>query len=100
MEKEPRIKVANPTWNGKYKEAKKESYRTTWNFYRAKEGFSDQLFLVKKADFCHPIYGEILSDSMHYPRGDVFEKRVFSYMKNRGWERIVYRHGSYTHENV
>lgn len=99
MEKEPKLKVANPTWNKKYKEAKKESYRTTWNFYQAKEGFSDQIFLVRKGDFSQPIYAEIRSDSTHFPRGDVFEKRVFSYMKNRSWERIIYRHGSYTHEN-
>jgi len=100
MEKDSRVKVANPTWNGNYKEAKKESYRTTWNFYRAEQGFSDQLFLVKRADFQGPIYGEIRPDSHHFPRGDVFEKRVFSYMKNRGWERITFRRGSYTHENV
>jgi hypothetical protein len=100
MEKDLTIKVANPTWNEKYKEAKKESYKTTWNFYRARDGFSDQLFLVRAADFQQPIYGEIRPDSHHYPRGDVFEKRVFSYMKNRNWERITYRRGSYTHENM
>lgn len=100
MEKRPEVKVANLTWNDNYREAKKESYRKTWNFYVAKEGFSDQMFLVRKKDFHGPIYGEIRSDGNHYPRGDVFEKRVFSYMKNRGWERITYRHGAYTHENV
>lgn len=100
MEKDPAIKVANLTWNGKYKEAKREAYKKSLYFYLAKEGFSDQMFLVKTADFRQPIYGEIRQDSSHYPRGDVFEKRVFSYMKNRGWERITYRWGSYTHENV
>jgi hypothetical protein len=100
MEKDENIKVANPTWNRNFPEARRESYRTTWNFYRARQGFSDQLFLVRKNDFRRPIYGEIRPDSHHYPRGDVFEKRVFSYMKNRGWERITYRRGSYVHENV
>ena len=100
MEKNPNYKVANPTWNGKYGEAKKESYRKSFRFFIAKEGFSDQLFLVKREDFCAPIYSEIRPDSHHFPRGDVFEKRVFSYMKNRQWERITYRHGSYTHENI
>jgi len=100
MEKNPRIKVANPTWNRNYKEAKSESRRTTWNFYLAGQGFSDQLFLVRREDFQKPIYGEIRPDSHHYPRGDVFEKRVFSYMKNRGWERITFRRGSYIHENL
>ncbi|MBU6447214.1 MAG: hypothetical protein KGQ49_07435, partial [Verrucomicrobia bacterium] len=55
--------------------------------------------LVKTADFQAPIYGEIRADGAHYPRGDVLEKRIFSYMKNRGWARITYRRGSYTHED-
>jgi hypothetical protein len=99
MEKKPRVKVANLTWNENYKEAKKESYRGTWNFYVSKRGFSDQMFLVRKKDFCAPIYGQIRADSHHFPRGDVFEKRIFSYMLNQNWERITFRRGSYTHEN-
>lgn len=100
MEKDPRISVANPVWNEKYKEAKKESYKSTWNFYAAKQGFSDQLFLVKQCEFRQPIYGEIRTDGSHYPRGDVFEKRVYSYLKNRDKRRIIFRRGSYTHENI
>lgn len=100
MGSHPQFKVANLTWNGKTDEAKQESYRRTWNFYVAKQGFSDQMFLIRTSDFRAPIYGEIHPDSHHYPRGDVFEKRVFSYMKNRNWERITFRRGSYTHENL
>lgn len=100
MQKHPQFKVANLTWNDNYGEAKRESYRRTWNFYVAKQGFSDQLFLVRRADFSAPIFGEIRSDAAHYPRGDVFEKRVFSFMKNHGWERITFNGGAYTHENV
>jgi len=100
MEKDPNKKVANLLWNDNYKEAKKESWRQTWNFFVSKSGFSDQMFLVKKEDFCAPIYGEIRPDGAHFPRGDVFEKRVFSYMKNRGFERITFKGGSYIHENI
>ena len=99
MEKVKHYKVANLVWNENYKEANKESYKKEWNFYISNHGFSDQMFLVKTADFCKPIYGEIHPDSHHFPRGDVWEKRVFSYMKNHGWERITYRRGSYIHEN-
>lgn len=99
MEKRKRCKVANLVWNGQYSEARKESYKRGWNFFVSKEGFSDQMFLVKTADFRAPIYGEIRSDSGHFPRGDVWEKRAFSAMKNRGWERLIYKRGSYTHEN-
>lgn len=100
MKKEEKVKVANLVWNERYDEARQESYKKTWNFFYAKEGFSDQMFLVKRSDFKKPIYGEIRSDSFHFPRGDVFEKRIFSYMKNRLWERMIFRRGSYTHENV
>ena len=100
MKKKPRVKVANLTWNENYSEAKKESCKTSWNFYFANQGFSDQMFLVKTSDFKAPIYGEIREDSHHYPWGDILEKRIYSAMKNRGWMRITFRHGSYIHENV
>lgn len=99
MKKSAQLKVANLVWNGRYDEARKESYKREWNFYLAKEGFSDQMFLVRTSDFRQPIYGEIRADSSHFPRGDVWEKRAFSAMKNRGWERLIYARGSYIHEN-
>lgn len=99
MEKDPTIFVANPVWNGSYREARRESYRKTWNFYRAKKGFSDQMFLVRTKEVQQPIYGYIDPQSGHYPRGDVFEKRLFSYMKREQKERIIYRRGSYTHRS-
>jgi hypothetical protein len=99
MEKNPLYQVANPIWNRKIKEVRAESYRKEGAFYVAREGFSDQIFLVQKARFRQPIYGEIRKDSAHFPRGDVFEKRVFSYLKNRQLQRIIHRHSSYIHEN-
>lgn len=100
MEKDSNKKVANLVWNERLDEAKKESWRQSWNFYVSKNGFSDQMFLVKRDDFRRPIYSEVRVDGAHFPRGDVWEKRVFSYMKNRGWERITFKGGSYTHENI
>jgi len=99
MEKKEKFKVANPTWNHKYLEAKKESYRKKGDFYLANEGFSDQCFLIKVDDFQKPIYNESRSDAAHFPGGEVFEKRVFSFMKNHGWERITFRRGSYIHKS-
>jgi hypothetical protein len=92
-------KVANLTWNNRYDEAKKESSGRFGPFYVASEGFSDQQFLVRTADFGRPIYSVMREDAAHYPRGDVFEARAFSAMKMRGWKRLIYRKGSYTHEN-
>lgn len=100
MEKDSRYKVANLTWNNRSEEARRESVRSYKGFYVAAQGFSDQLFLVKRSDFRAPIYREIREDASHFPRGDVFEKRVFSMMKNHGWLRLIYAKGSYIHEHV
>ncbi len=97
MEKKKSYKIANLTWDYKYKEALKESYKIRKNFFISKRGFSDQLFLGKVKDLQKPIYSEIRKDAHHFPRGDVFEKRVFSYMINHKWKRITYKHGSYLH---
>lgn len=97
--KKRKYKVANLTWNENYLEAKNESYKTKKDFFISNRGFSDQFFLVKTEDFRQPIYHSIHKDSHHFPRGDVFEKRVFSYMLDHGWKRITYSQGSYTHEN-
>lgn len=100
MEENPRGKVANLLWNKRHDEAKREAFAKKNGFYLSEKGFSDQLFLIRRADFCAPIYSEIREDAAHFPRGDVFEKRVFSAMRNRGWLRLTYAKGSYTHENI
>lgn len=98
MNKHEKFKVANLIWNDNYEEAKKEALKKKREFFIS-EKFSDQLFLVQKEDFRAPIYNEIREDSHHYPKGDVFEKRVFSFMKNHGWKRMTYRNGSYIHKS-
>lgn len=100
MEQNPKFGVSNLTWNDDYVCAQKESYKRKKDFFVAKEGFSDQCFLIRTSDFQRPIYNEVREDARHFPRGDVFEKRVFSFLKNRGYQRLTYRFGSYTHENI
>lgn len=100
MRKRDGYKVANLTWNDSYREAKKEAYRQRAGFYLSKRGFSDQCFLVKTSDFRAPIYHEVLPEATQYPRGDVLEKRIFSYMRKQDWKRLTYKYGSYTHKNV
>lgn len=99
LEKKEKFKVANLSWNENYQEVEKESYKRKKDFFLAKRGFSDQLFLVKREDFQKPIYGSLRKEAAHYPWGELFEKRVFSHMLEFGWERIIYSKGSYTHEN-
>jgi hypothetical protein len=100
LKKYPKCAVANLLWNNKKKEAEAESYKKDRNFFFSKGGFSDQQFLIKVSDFKKSIYQEIREDAKHFPRGEVFEKRIFSYLKNRELERITYRRGYYLHSDT
>ncbi|HEY2981086.1 MAG TPA: hypothetical protein VGJ22_07895, partial [Anaerolineales bacterium] len=99
--KEPRVKVANLTWNGRYDEAKSESFSEDEDFYVG-YGFSDQMYLVRTADFqSPPIYHEQHELSARYPvyGGELFEKRIDSWMRNNQFVRLTYKHASYEHRN-
>ncbi len=96
-----RVKVANLTWNHDYAEAERESFAADDDFFVG-YGFSDQNYLVRTSDFRSPaVYGETHEASARYPAygGELFEKRVDSWMRNRGHHRLTYRHGSYVHKN-
>jgi hypothetical protein len=101
MNSDEKIKVACLTWNNCYEAAKRESYGEDENFYLA-QGFSDQNYLIKVSDFKNKIYNEINPISQRYPvyGGELFEKRVDSYMRNNGLYRIIFKHGSYLHKNI
>lgn len=100
LEKNPEIKVFNLTWNKKYLEAKNEAFKQDANFYYG-FGFSDQMYLVRTEDFRAPIYEEFHEASQRYPQygGELFEKRVDSWMRNHHGVRATYCHASYLHQN-
>jgi hypothetical protein len=101
FEGDPHAKVANLTWNGNYSEAASESFAEDPDFYVG-YGFSDQMYLVRTADFRNPeVYHETNPLSARYPRygGELFEKRVDSWMRNHDYHRLTYRHASYEHKN-
>jgi hypothetical protein len=99
MSSDSRIKVANLTWNENYLQAKAESSTENDDFYLG-YGFSDQSYLIKTTDFREPIYNETNVASERYPAygGELFEKRVDSWMRNHQYLRATYKHGSYIHE--
>jgi hypothetical protein len=71
------VKVFNLTWNEEYSAAKKEAdYDDLLNGYGF--GFSDQMYLIRSADFKKPIYEFYDPASERYPKygGELFEKRV------------------------
>ncbi|MDO9509768.1 MAG: hypothetical protein Q7J14_00605 [Candidatus Magasanikbacteria bacterium] len=94
------IVVANPVWNFDYKMAKKESFTEISDFYLG-YGFSDQCYLIKIAVFKADIYNETNNLSNRYPEygGELFEKRVDSFMRNNKLYRITSKYISYSHKN-
>jgi len=100
LQNNPKVKVFNLCWNKNYKEAKNESfYEDDLNFYGY--GFSDQMYLVRTDDFRQKIYEFYDVASERYPKygGELFEKRVDSWMRQNSYLRATYKHGSYFHKN-
>jgi hypothetical protein len=100
LETKPEVKVYNLTWNRRYKEAINEALEQDQDFYYG-YGFSDQMYLVRTSDFRAPIYEEFHEASKRYPQygGELFEKRVDSWMRNNHCVRATYKHASYLHQN-
>jgi hypothetical protein len=97
---DPDVKVVNPLWNRKTGEAEQESTGQDGDFWVG-NGFSDQCYLVRSSDFKARIYGESHPDSQRYPvyGGELFEKRVDSWLRSNGYQRCTYKHGSYLSVN-
>jgi hypothetical protein len=101
MEADGRIKVANPLWNGRTAEVRGESFAEDDAFFTG-QGFSDQCYLVRSADFRAAIYGESHPAAARYPAfaDNLFEKRVDAWMRSHGHRRITAKHASYRHRNI
>jgi hypothetical protein len=100
LETDPRISVANLLWNNKTVEAIHESIEHDLQFCIG-YGFSDQMYLIRTDEFKKPIFNEVNEKSNHYPSygGELFEKRVHSYMLNHERLRATYLEASYKHRN-
>ena len=94
------VKVFNLAWNHDYKAAKEESeYEDSTCYYGY--GFSDQMYLIRTADFKKRIYEYYDKASERYPRhgGESFEKKVDSWMRQHNFLRATFKHSSYIHNN-
>lgn len=100
MGKDPAAFTANPNWNIKTNEARDIAVSEDAQFYRGFL-FSDQCYLIRADDFKKPIYGETNPASSIYPKygGELFEKRVDSYMRNHGLYRLTSKKAYYRHQN-
>ena len=100
LDSNPQVKVFNLIWNKKYKEAAKESEFEDQDIFYG-NGFSDQMYLVRTSDFKDRIYEYDHPDAARYPvyGGELFEKRVYSWLRHHHYLRATYKHGSYLHQN-
>ena len=100
MENNHSVFVANPTWNDKFEEVKKEAIDETDKFHIG-YGFSDQSYLIRTDDFKRKIYNENNIVSERYPKygGELFEKRVDAFMRNNEKFRITHKESSYLSTN-
>jgi len=94
------VKVFNLIWNKKFKEAKKESAFEDQDIFYG-NGFSDQMYLIRTADFKDSIYEHYHPDADRYPiyGGELFEKRVYSWLRHHNYLRATYKYDSYLHQN-
>jgi len=99
LNSDARVKVANLSWICPFSPPYLEATEVHEDFYVG-YGFSDQCYMVRAADFRQAIYGEQNAASVRYPGygGELFEKRVDSWMRNHAYLRATYRHGAYDHE--
>ena len=100
MALDTRLKVANLSWISALSPPYKEAIEVHKDFYVG-YGFSDQVYIVRISDFRQAIYNERNPDSERFPKygGELFEKRVDSWMRNHGNLRATFRHGTYEHES-
>jgi len=100
MSQDPRIKVCN-LHPGEDPGGEKHDLVEEMDDFYISYGFSDQCYLVRPEEFRQRIYNESHPASARYPRygGELFEKRVDSWMQNHGHLRATYKHAHYIHKN-
>ena len=100
MAQDPRIKVCHLNSGKDHGDAKKYSMEQTDDFYIGC-GFSDQCYLVRTENFRQRIYNESHPASARYPRygGELFEKRIDSWLRNNGHLDATFKHAFYIHKN-
>jgi hypothetical protein len=97
MERDRRVLVANPNWP--HPTLEREAVEQAGDFTFSL-GFSDQLFLARRADLAQPIYRRRCLALYRYPLShvaDVFEARVDAHMRHAGLLRATYRPVTYVH---
>jgi hypothetical protein len=100
LEEDSRVKVVNCVPDGSVCEAEAQAYEEDDDFWLG-YGFSDQCYLVRTTDFKQRIFNETHPASERYPQygGELFERKVDSWMHNHDFLRATYKKGTYLHRN-
>jgi hypothetical protein len=97
LEADPRLMVANPLWEDPTLESSTIEFDGD---FAIGQGFSDQVYLVRREELAAPIYRQRCIASYRYPVsavGDVFEARVDAWMRHHGRLRLTYLPARYRH---
>jgi hypothetical protein len=98
-----RLLVANPSWerggeDGARPGVEREAREMVGREFAIGHGFSDQVFLARRADLAGPIYTHRCIGTVVHPRahkGMTFEARVNAYMRHNGLLRATHLGASY-----
>lgn len=95
LKKDSAVCTVSPAWNPK--DMAPQINCEEWSY---EKGFSDQAYLIETAFFKRTIYNEYSPASDRYPAygGELFEKRVDSYMQNHNFFRANNRYVHYIHK--
>jgi hypothetical protein len=100
LQKREDVSVVNLAWDSKFSEVDKDAIFLEENFAYG-YGFSDQMYVIRAAEFKDHIYTYSHPDSDRYPKygGELFEKRVDSWMRVESRLRATSRKWAYQHSN-
>jgi hypothetical protein len=100
LEQDARVRVVNCVPDGSLCEAAAQAYEEDDDFWLG-YGFSDQCYLIRTADYKQRIFNETHPASERYPLygGELFERKVDSWMHNHDFLRATYKKGNYLHKN-
>jgi hypothetical protein len=100
MDNDKSLLAANPTWNGRFDEARAESVGETGDFWLC-FGFTDQCFLARPEEFRAPIYNypDPRAQAGPVPCNDLLEQRVAVFMRATNRRRITHKTATYRHRN-
>ena len=100
LESNPKIKVVNLEWDKSGRKEREEKISETADYWSS-IGFSDQMYLIRTEDFRGKIYSYHHPYSDRYPQygGELFEKRVDSWLRVNDFHRATLKNGHYIHRN-